>query len=174
MDSHLGQKSCRTRQANTHPVHTVWGLRVGWVRAHPDIVERLAAVKSGEDLGTSLLAQLLAAQLLPQIERARDERHAVLSESRRAALSALAEKLPGWQPQIPTGGASLWVRLPVARATAFVQHAERKGIKVLPGSTCSSTDQLDDHLRLAFAGPLELTLRGITLLSDAWRRFETA
>ncbi len=150
------------------------GLRVGWVRARADTVERLATMKGGEDLGTSLLAQLLAAQLLPQIEKARDERHAVLSESRRAVVSALAEELPEWQPQMPAGGASLWVKLPVARATAFVQHAERRGIKVLPGPTFSSTDQLENYLRLAFAGPLELTLRGITLLSDAWRRFDTA
>lgn len=144
------------------------GLRVGWLRAHPDVVEQLAAVKGGEDLGTSIVAQLLASQLLPRIERARDERLRTLSESRRLALEALAELIPSWVPQIPSGGGSLWVKLPDSSATSFAQRAERAGVRVLPGSTFSVVDRLDDHLRISYAGDPEVTRRGIELLAQSW------
>jgi DNA-binding transcriptional MocR family regulator len=147
------------------------GLRVGWVRAHPEMIERLASVKGGEDLGTSLLAQLLASQLLPQIERARDERHATLSESRRLVMEALADLTPDWRPQMPTGGASLWVALPTTCATAFAQRAERAGVLILPGPTFSNNDGLDDHIRIAYAGPASETHRGLELLAATWNTF---
>jgi DNA-binding transcriptional MocR family regulator len=144
------------------------GMRVGWLRAHPDVVEELAAVKGGEDLGTSVIAQLLASQLLPRIERARDERLRTLSESRRLALEALAELIPSWTPQIPAGGGSLWVTLPDSSATSFAQRAERDGVRVLPGSTFSVVDRLDDHLRISYANAPEITRRGIELLAESW------
>ncbi len=147
------------------------GLRVGWVRAHPDLIEHLASVKGGEDLGTSVVAQLLAAQLLPQVERARDERLAMLSVSRRLVLEDMAELLPDWSPQVPTGGASLWVRLPVAQATAFAQRAERRGVRILPGPTFSSADGLNDCLRVSYAGDPAVTRRGLEILAEAWGAF---
>ncbi len=144
------------------------GMRVGWLRAHPDVVEELAAVKGGEDLGTSVIAQLLATQLLPRIERARDERLRTLSEARRLALEALAELIPSWMPQVPAGGGSLWVTLPDSSATSFAQRAERYGVRVLPGSTFSVVDRLDDHLRISYAASPEITRRGIELLAECW------
>lgn len=144
------------------------GMRVGWLRAHPDLVSELAAVKGGEDLGTSVIAQLLASQLLPRIEVARDERLRSLSEARRLVLEAIAELAPDWQPQIPTGGGSLWVRLPEAGATAFAQRAERAGVRILPGATFSIVDRLDDYIRISYAAAPEVTRRGVELLAEAW------
>lgn len=144
------------------------GLRVGWLRAQPDAISELAAVKGGQDLGTSLLAQLLASHLLPQIERARDERLRTLTESRRLVLEALATRLPSWEPEVPVGGGSLWVRLPGEVATSFAHRAERFGVRVLPGSTFSIHDRLDDHLRISYAAVPEHTQRGIELLARCW------
>jgi len=144
------------------------GLRVGWLRAQPDAIAELAAVKGGHDLGTSVLAQLLASHLLPQIERARDERLRTLTESRRLLLESLAAKLPTWHPEIPMGGGSLWVRLPAAVATSFAHRAERYGVRVLPGSTFSIHDSLDDHLRISYAGAPAYTERGVALMAQCW------
>jgi DNA-binding transcriptional MocR family regulator len=147
------------------------GLRVGWVRAAPELIDELTAMKGSEDLGTSILAQLLASQLLPKIERASDERRAVLSESRGLALDALAALLPDWTPQMPAGGASLWIKLPTGNATAFTQRAERAGVLLLPGPTFSSSDRMDDYLRLAFAASPDYTARGIETLARTWESF---
>lgn len=144
------------------------GLRVGWLRAHPDLIAELAAVKGGEDLGTSVLAQIVATRLLGQIERARDERLIFLSEHRRLAVEALEEYLPEWQPHIPAGGGSLWIRLPEVGATALAQRAERRGVRLLPGPTFSVDDRLDDFVRISYANDPELTRVGIELLATTW------
>ena len=144
------------------------GLRVGWVRARADLIERLVAAKGGEDLGTSVVAQLLAVQLLPQIERARDERLRTLTESRRITMEALASALPDWRLQIPSGGGSLWVQIPDGSATSFTQRAERYGVQVLPGPTFSPADRLDDHLRVPYAADPGVILRGLELVAAAW------
>ncbi len=144
------------------------GLRVGWLRAQPDAIAELAAVKGGQDLGTSLIAQLLASHLLPQVERARDERLRTLTEARRLVLDALDERLPSWMPETPMGGGSLWVRLPAAVATSFTNRAERFGVRVLPGSTFSIHDRLDDYLRISYAADPAYTRRGVDLLADCW------
>jgi DNA-binding transcriptional MocR family regulator len=147
------------------------GLRVGWLRADPATVAAVAAVKGGEDLGTSVLAQVLTARLLPKIGPARAHRRAALCAARRDVLAALEELLPDWEPQLPAGGASLWVRLPAAVATGFAQRAQRAGVLVLPGPTFSCTDGLDDHLRVAFAAPPDDVIAGLHRLADAWRDF---
>jgi len=144
------------------------GLRVGWVRAQPDVIAELAAVKGGQDLGTSLVAQLLASNLLPQIEKARDERLRTLTEARRLVLNSFSERLPSWIPEVPMGGGSLWIRLPVARATSFAQRVERAGVRVLPGSTFSVHDRLDDYLRISYAGAPSYTQRGVELMAECW------
>ncbi len=150
------------------------GLRLGWLRAQPELIDQLSAVKGWEDLGTSVLAQLLATRLLPQIERARDERLRTLTDSRRLALEALADALPDWDPQVPAGGGSLWIKLPTTGATAFAQRAERLGVQVLPGPTFSAADRLDDHVRLSYAAEPVLVARGIELLAATWSEFAPA
>ena len=86
-------------------------------------------------------------------------------------MEALADLTPDWRPQMPTGGASLWVALPTTCATAFAQRAERAGVLILPGPTFSNNDGLDDHIRIAYAGPSSETHRGLELLAATWNTF---
>lgn len=145
------------------------GLRVGWLRADPALVSELAALKGELDLGTSLLAQLVSTRLLSQLETARDQRREMLSLHRQIALDHLAAELPEWTPLLPTGGGSMWVRLPGGSATALAQRAEQLGVRFLPGPTFSASDGLDDHVRISYAvAPQELA-RGIDLIAEAWR-----
>lgn len=145
------------------------GLRVGWLRADPETVRSLTSVKGGEDLGTSMLAQLLTIRLLPRIEEARAARRIALARARCRVLETLSLVLPDWVPTRPEGGASVWLRLPRACATSFAQRCERDGVLVLPGPMFSAVDQLDDHLRIAFAGPLEEVVSGIERIATLWR-----
>jgi DNA-binding transcriptional MocR family regulator len=147
------------------------GLRVGWLRADPATVAALTSVKGGEDLGTSVLAQLVVARLLPHIGLARDRRRAELRAARDTVTAAVAELLPDWRFERPAGGASLWVRLPAPCATAFAQAADRGGVALLPGPTFSCADGLDDHLRISFAPPLPDVLTGLQRAAAAWRAF---
>lgn len=147
------------------------GLRVGWLRADPATVAALTSVKGGEDLGTSVLAQLVTARLLPAIGLARERRRAELGPARDTVTAAVAELFPQWRFGQPAGGASLWVRLPAPGATAFAQAAGRAGVALLPGPTFSCADGLDDHLRISFAPPRPDVLCGLHRLAAAWQAF---
>ncbi|MGC5170123.1 PLP-dependent aminotransferase family protein [Microbacterium sp. DT81.1] len=147
------------------------GLRVGWLRADVATVERLASIKTGEDLGTSLLAQAVAAALLPQIVSSRHLRSESLYEARQAAMAAVAEYLPEWRPITPSGGASLWIELPDACATSFATVAGRDGIRLLPGPTFSCVNELDNFIRISYAGPIAGTTEAIRSLGQSWERF---
>jgi DNA-binding transcriptional MocR family regulator len=147
------------------------GLRVGWLRADPATVATLTSVKGGEDLGTSVLAQLVTARLLPSVGLARDRRRAALGPARDKVTATVAELLPQWHFQRPAGGASLWVRLPGPGATAFAQAADRAGVALLPGPTFSCADGLDDYLRISFAPPLPDVLAGLHRVAAAWAAF---
>jgi DNA-binding transcriptional MocR family regulator len=147
------------------------GLRVGWLRADPATVTTLTSVKGAEDLGTSVLAQLVTARLLPSIGLARQRRQATLRAARDTVTAAVAELLPSWRFERPAGGASLWVRLPGPGATAFAQAADRAGVALLPGPTFSCADGLDDYLRISFAPPLPDVLAGLDRVAAAWQAF---
>jgi len=148
------------------------GLRLGWVRAKPTLIEALTSLKGGQDLGTSLVAQLLAARLLPKIELARDERWQTLPNARQLALDTLECYLPGWHPLVPQGGASLWVRLPNGSATTFVQWAHRERVRLLPGPTFSVSDDFDQYVRLSFAVPPAQLVEGIKRIRRAWDAYQ--
>jgi len=144
------------------------GLRVGWLRADPALVSELATMKGELDLGTSLIAQLVSTRLLSQLETARDQRREMLSHHRQVALDLLADRLPEWEPQLPAGGGSLWVRLPAGSATTLAQRAEQLGVRFLPGPTFSASDRLDDYARISYAVPVQALTRGIGLIATAW------
>jgi DNA-binding transcriptional MocR family regulator len=146
------------------------GLRVGWIRATSDTVGHFTAVKSAEDLGTSIPAQIVTAKLLYRIHDAREYRRQTLGAARALMLNLLADRLADWQPLLPAGGASMWVRLPEGySATTTVERAARAGIDVLPGPTFSSENALDNFLRLSFAIPSESLISGIDGLAAVWR-----
>jgi DNA-binding transcriptional MocR family regulator len=144
------------------------GLRVGWLRTDRDTVAALASTKAAEDLGTSVLAQAVAARLLPRVEEAHQQRREALRDARDRTLAGIRELLPEWQPVVPSGGASMWVKLPMPVATAVAQRAERMGVLILPGPTFSSVDALDDHLRIGFAGDPQDVRHGLEIIKIAW------
>jgi DNA-binding transcriptional MocR family regulator len=148
------------------------GLRVGWLRAAPGLIAHLSAAKGSEDLGTSLIAQLLAARLLTRVNDARAERRARLRDARDALLETIESLIPSWDPVVPHAGASLWVRLPRPSATAFTQFAARQRVLLLPGPTFSASEALDDHVRLSFAAPTGVVVDGATRLATVWKRFD--
>lgn len=148
------------------------GLRIGWIRGSTAMLANLIAVKGAEDLGTSIPSQIVTARLLSRIEDAREYRRQTLAEARDAILADVVAHLPDWQVYRPEGGASLWVRLPAGHsAMTFTEHARRAGVDICAGPTFSSVNDLNDHLRVAFAAPRALVAEGVRRLADVWRAF---
>ncbi|MFF3838575.1 PLP-dependent aminotransferase family protein [Streptomyces sp. NPDC001930] len=126
------------------------GLRVGWVRSSPQVVARLAKIKTSVDLSCSVVDQLVAVRLLDRLPEARARRRAELRGRRDAAEALLRAGAPHWEWSRPAGGPALWVRVPGADTEALAQLARRHGVSVVPGSAFSPVDGFRDRLRLPY------------------------
>jgi DNA-binding transcriptional MocR family regulator len=148
------------------------GLGVGWIRASTSIVARLGRLKVMSDLGTSVLAQVLAIRVLESFDRIAAFRQRQLKRNCDLLCQLLAEHLPEWQFEKPSGGLFLWVRLPFGDATSFAQFAERAGVRILPGSTMTIDGSCDEYVRLPFTACRAIIAAGIVRLASAWKRYE--
>lgn len=144
------------------------GLRLGWIRASPQVVSRLAQVRGISDLGSSLVSQQLCERLFDHLDHAVAQRREQLPVGLQNLTDLLATHLPGWTWQAPAGGASLWVRLPQGNATHFSQVALRYGVALLPGAVFGGSD---DHTRLPYAQTPETLSEGVERLGRAWQAY---
>lgn len=126
------------------------GLRVGWVRADPALLRRLAQQRASVDLAGPVLDQLVAARLLADAETLLDERRAWLRDSRDALVAALARHLPAWEVEVPRAGLVLWVAMPAPSATRLASHALDLGLRLSAGPRFTLNGTADRWLRLPF------------------------
>ncbi|MER6099025.1 PLP-dependent aminotransferase family protein [Streptomyces sp. NPDC001728] len=146
------------------------GLRVGWVRSSPQVVSRLAKIKTSVDLSCSVVDQLVAVRLLDRLPEARARRRAELRGQRDAAEALLRATAPHWEWTRPAGGPALWVRVPGSDTEALAQLARRHGVSVVPGSAFSPVDGFRDRLRLPYAHGTDALAAAVpTLLECAAR-----
>jgi DNA-binding transcriptional MocR family regulator len=144
------------------------GLRVGWIRARPQLIGRLAMLKTSEDLGSSVPSQALGRAVLDDFARISALRAAQLRDCLQQAVHLLREQLPGWRFSPPAGGQSLWLRLPGGDAASFTQAALRHGVTVVPGPQLSPDGSFADHIRVQFLQPPEVLEEGIRRLAAVW------
>jgi DNA-binding transcriptional MocR family regulator len=93
------------------------GLRVGWLQGPAAIVAHTVRARHEHDLGTSVPSQLLALQLLRQLDEVIARRRAMLLLGSATLRHELCRQLPGFEPGEPRGGLSAWVRLPAQPTT---------------------------------------------------------
>ena len=169
--------SCTPRSTSVIAVGSlskvIWGgLRVGWIRAAPELISRLARLKAVADMGTSAISQLIALELMQNhigdiIELQRGE----VEESLALATTLLATHVPEWQWRKPAGGRSMWIRLPQGDGREFAQFALLHGVAISAGPTLSFDDDYHDHIRLQFVQPKALLQEGARRLGDAWHTY---
>ena len=147
------------------------GLRVGWIRADPDVLARAARAKVVADLGSSLPAQMIATRMLQHGREIAATRRVQLAERRRVLEEALATTLPDWTYEPPAGGVFLWLRLPFGDGVEMSQLAERYGVLIQPGATLSVDGSFNDYVRIPFVEDPEVIRLGITRLARAWEAY---
>ncbi|HLJ99546.1 MAG TPA: PLP-dependent aminotransferase family protein [Streptosporangiaceae bacterium] len=151
------------------------GLRIGWIRADPGMVSRLAAAKAAADLGSPAFQQAIVAALLnDRHDEVLKWRNDWLRRRYDAVSAALAARLPGWSWPVPEGGLTLWIRLPgQADGGRFAQTALRHGVPVVPGRLLSAGRRADadEHIRLAFIQAPEALTEAVSGLARAWAAF---
>ena len=150
------------------------GLRVGWIVAPANVIERLRVVKQATDLHSDQLSQAVMAEftrrglLLRQVARMRK-----LCASRLAAVEeALVRHMPSdtrWTH--PNGGMSIWLELPPGfDANELLVRARERGVVFAPGRYFYVQSPQPNTLRLGFAELEERQIaRGIAVLGDILR-----
>ncbi|MCK9793301.1 PLP-dependent aminotransferase family protein [Isoptericola sp. 4D.3] len=144
------------------------GVRVGWVRADPQVVRRLARVRQSADIATPVLEQLAVVELLRRVDDVLPGRVAELRARRDLLVGLVRDALPGWHVPVPAGGLCLWVDLGQPLAQALAAAALTHGVQVTPGPAFTPDRSSRDRLRLTFTrepGDLEAA---VPRLARAW------
>jgi DNA-binding transcriptional MocR family regulator len=143
---------------------------VGWIRCGAPLARRLARARAGIDLATPVLEQLVATHLLRASEAVLAERRALLTERRKALVSALERVLPAWRFTEPRGGLCLWAELERPEAEALADAAAAEGVRIIPGPVFSVDRTLDRRVRLPFTQPPGALDDAVVRLAAAERR----
>jgi DNA-binding transcriptional MocR family regulator len=150
------------------------GLRIGWIRGPRQVIAHLGRLKAVSDLGTSLVSQSIATGLLADVDRIRAVRCGELSERLDLLASLLETLLPDWQWRRPSGGLSVWTRLPSGNAAEFAHCASRLGVSIVPGPIMSATGSCEQYVRLPFDHEPPVLREGVNRLATAWATYSSA
>ena len=139
-------------------------LRVGVLAARGSVLERLRAIQVVDSFFVPRPVQEAALELVgsPAWERHLRTVAAELGSRRTVMTAAVRDRLPGLAlPHVPSGGGSIWLRLPGPGAgeSALVSAALRAGVAVAPGRPYHCAEPPAGHIRLSFAavsGPAEI------------------
>jgi DNA-binding transcriptional MocR family regulator len=150
------------------------GLRTGWIRASEPLIQRFAAARTTLDLGGPVVEQLAAAHLVNAMTEPLPARLAALRENRNTLLELIHEHLPGWEPEWPDGGLSVWCRLPAPISTALAVLAPDVGIRLAAGPRFGVGGAFEQYLRLPFTLPPEQLETAVLALRSAQDRLDAA
>jgi DNA-binding transcriptional MocR family regulator len=150
---------------------TLWGgLRIGWIRAHRDLIQRLGRARFGSDLGTPILEQLIVTELLPDYDRILVERRELLRAGRDHLRGLLARRIPEWHAPDPDGGLTLWVELGAAVSSQLALAARGEGIVIAAGPRFGQDGVFERFLRIPFSHPTAVLDEAVDGLASAWAR----
>ncbi len=128
------------------------GMRIGWVRAAPDIIRSLVAARAYADLGTPVVEQLAVNWLMSTggWEEAVAIRRTQALENRDALVAAVRRELPDWEFEVPHGGLTLWVRAGGLSGSRLAEVGERVGVRVPSGPRFGVDGAFEGFVRLPF------------------------
>ncbi|MFC3300281.1 PLP-dependent aminotransferase family protein [Arthrobacter agilis] len=148
---------------------TVWGgLRIGWIRAEPELIQRLHQARYGQDLGTPILEQLIALEMLGDYDALLRFRAQQLADGQKALAQLLANTFPAWEVPKVAGGLSTWVNLGAPRSSDLALAARDRGLLLGAGPRFGLNGVFERFLRIPFSYPAEDTRRAVAILSEAW------
>lgn len=156
------------------------GLRLAWVVAPVEVIQRCIVAKQGMDLHTATLNQLIAHEILTGGEEGDDflKGHVrlireVYRERRDVMVTAMRRHFPAgvtWTE--PAGGLFLWVTLPEYLDTAeILKEAVARKVAYVPGASFHPAGDGQNTLRLnfSFCSPEKIN-EGIKRLGEVFDR----
>lgn len=143
------------------------GMRIGWIRADRSVMARLLATRPSFELGTALLEQCIAVELLQEMP-ALTAHVATRLRAGRAAVAAGLESFDTVSMPPTSGGLSAWLDLGAPVSTALSLAARDHGLILPPGPRFSTGGVLERRLRIPITLTPERTAEAMDRLRLAW------
>lgn len=148
---------------------TVWGgLRIGWIRADRELIQRASRVRFALDLGTPILEQLILLELLPEYDRILEDRRQYLRAGRDHLVTRLAQSLPQWSIPHAEGGLTVWANLGAPVSSRLALASRNHGLVIAAGPRFGIDGVFERFLRIPFSYPTALIDDAVDSLAAAW------
>jgi DNA-binding transcriptional MocR family regulator len=167
-------EDCRTIYCGSFSKTLSPGLRVGWVCARKEVIQKLVLIKQAGDLHSATLNQMAVHRVAEELfETHVPKLRETYSARRDAMLSALDREMPsGVTWTRPEGGMFVWVTLPKGiDGKDLLEHAvEKHRVAFVPGGAFFADGSGQNTIRLSFSlPPTEVIDQGVTRLAAAMR-----
>ncbi len=148
------------------------GLRVGWVCAAMDVINKLVLIKQASDLHSPTLNQMAVQRVVQTGFDDQIEAIKTLYKSRRdAMLEALSSHMPkDVQWTLPEGGMFVWLTLPknIDAAKLLEKSVKEQKVAFVPGNAFHPDGTGQNTMRLNFSRPNEEEIsQGIAKLAQS-------
>ncbi len=131
------------------------GLRVGWVLAAPELVNKYEMIKQGADLQSNQLAQMQVDAYLEKYDL--DEQVLEIVDGYKAKRDLMCKLIDTYFPKSikrthPVGGMFVWLDLPRGvDANELLLKSLERNVGFVPGGSFFSETGHDNTIRLSFA-----------------------
>lgn len=147
------------------------GLRLGWIVANPEIIDKFVKFKQAVDLGTSTFGQRQASYYIKMFDMDGHVRqiNALYKKRRDLMCDSMARYFPKECTFTrPQGGLFTWVTLPKnLDAKALMPKALEKDVAYVPGGIFYPNGGNGNHFRLNYSNmPEDRIVEGIKRLGD--------
>ena len=148
---------------------TVWGgVRIGWIRAERQVIQKLVRARGAGDLGTPILEQLIVENLLEDFDAILAVRREQLRDGRDYLERVLAEAFPEWRVPHVDGGLTAWINLGSPVSSQLTLAARSEGLLLAAGPRFGIDGAFERFLRMPFGYSPEETDRAVAALGAAW------
>ncbi len=145
------------------------GMRIGWVRAAPELVRHMVAARAHLDLGSPVVEQLAVSWLLrgEGWTRALTLRRELARQNRDALVDALRRRVPDWRFEVPEGGLTMWVRTGDLSGSRLAVAGEQFGVRVPSGTRFGVDGAFEGYVRLPFTAGASVADEAVARLAAA-------
>ncbi len=152
------------------------GLRVGYVLAPDEVIQKIAVAKQGEDVHTATLPQMIAHRFMTEYDY--DAHIRLVCEVYRRKSDLMLQSLEQHMDPVvtftrPDGGLFLWCELPSSVPMLdYCKQAAASGVAVVPGNAfLVNESEPSQALRLNFSTPSDdQIVRGIEILAQVFEK----
>ena len=151
------------------------GMRVGFVVANNEIIQKLAVAKQGEDVHTNIFFQMLAYKYMTEYDM--DAHIKKINDIYRRKCNLMLDALDKYMPSEvaftrPEGGLFIWCTLPAhVDAPSFISRAVERKVAVVPGVAFNcDTSAPSQSFRINYSMPSdEQIVEGVKILGELAR-----